>query len=64
MKFLYGKRNSDRALTKQKLGRQSTAGKTINAFIRELQKPPTGILHPKGEELPLVPLIRLGTLNM
>lgn len=41
----------DRTLSKLKMGRQSPAGKAIQAFIRELQKPVTGNLHPKGEEL-------------
>jgi hypothetical protein len=41
----------DRTLTKLKMGRQSPAGKAIQAFIRELQKSPAGNLHPKGEEL-------------
>lgn len=45
------RRTADRTLTKLKMGRQSTAGKAIDAFIRELQKPPTGNFHPKGEEL-------------
>ncbi|MBD2416111.1 hypothetical protein FACHB389_35965 [Nostoc calcicola FACHB-389] len=31
----------DRVLNKLKVGRQSAAGKAIDVFIRELQKPPT-----------------------
>ena len=53
----------DRVLAKLKMGKQSTAGKAIEAFIRELQKFETGSkagispsltvepIHPMGEEL-------------
>ncbi|PHJ56375.1 hypothetical protein VF14_35080 [Nostoc linckia z18] len=37
----------DRVLTKLKIGRQSTAGKAIDTFIRQLQKP-SAVNSPQG----------------
>lgn len=44
----------DRVLNKLKVGKQSTAGKAIGEFIRELQKLPVGNVPTKGEQLPKV----------